>query len=148
MSTLVRSDRDSSKTHKSRSKKSEKPEKKKAPIAVRAPIEPPDELIDILARVDDIASELSAKYKGKKMIDVETEEVKDLVTESCGLYSALHADGTLEDPDVKRRLENAMQMLYYLEQAMSASAIASRLVSAGALNRREHYKLARPCISA
>lgn len=62
------------------------------------------------------------------MIDV---DVGDLVTESCAAYSTLYVDGVLDDDDSKRKLENAMQILYYLEQAMSASVIATRLISAG-----------------
>ena len=88
----------------------------------------PESLGILLTKVTKTCDDLKAKYGGRRMIDV---DVKELVTESCAIYSSLHADGALENADDRKRLENAMQIMYYLEQATSASAIASRLISAG-----------------
>jgi hypothetical protein len=84
----------------------------------------------ILKRVDDVCGELRAHPV--KWPD----DVTRLVTESCSAYSALIQSGggaQAGGPDqaVVRRLDNAMQLLYYIEQAASASAIATRLAAAG-----------------
>ncbi|PNH10520.1 hypothetical protein TSOC_002740 [Tetrabaena socialis] len=86
---------------------------------------------DLLSRIGTICAELKAKYNGRCMIDVEESDMKELIAESCSMYSALHAEGMLDEGSQKQRIENAMQILYYVEQARSTSMIASRLASVG-----------------
>lgn len=96
----------------------------------------------LLARVQDVCDAL--KSRPAQWSTITPGDVKTLVTESCAAYSALVAKGPQNsqprdadnvdadaDDSSPQRLDNAMQVLYYLEQAISASAIAARLAAAG-----------------
>lgn len=99
---------------------------------------------EVLGNVLKLCEDLQAKYGASlNIIDVDQELLKSLVNTTCQAFAALgqqqkskvepQVECQEEDEDAgsQRSLQNAMQILYYLEQACCASRIASRLIGAG-----------------
>jgi hypothetical protein len=80
-----------------------------------------------------LVKEISRDYLNDAF-DSKEHDVKAIVEQACSLYSSLFADGVFEEEigeSTQKRLLNAMQLLYYLEQSTCTSLITRRLAIAG-----------------
>lgn len=98
----------------------------------------------VVPRIESLCRDMSKKFKNRPLIDIEVKEIKDLVEECCAEFSAMTKVDKGQEKGLEKgqykgqdksqerlKLENGMQILYYLEQALAASNIVTRLLGVG-----------------